>query len=344
MAYPNEVTLSAATAVSGPVRPPTSSLLPEWLDPQVFLADPALGPWVVLMVCGIVFAETGLLIGFFLPGDSLLFTAGLLVATGTIDINVWLLAVLVFICAFAGDQTGYYIGRKAGPAVFNRPDSRLFKRENVRRAQVFFDRHGGKAVILARFVPVVRTFTPVVAGVAEMNYKAFVSFNAVGAFLWGVGVTLLGYVLGDRVPFVRENLDLIFVGVVLLSVIPIVIEVLRQSHKAVSKDDAEGAKGAKGAKDTGAEDAGAEDTTARAADAGHGASRADIDRPSDAGRTGDAGRAGDTGRAADDGDGADGSTPLTESRRAAPTEGRRTAPADGRRFITPEPKADRAAE
>ena len=181
VAYPSEVTLSAATAVSGPVRPPTSSLLPEWLDPQVFLADPALGPWVVLMVCGIVFAETGLLIGFFLPGDSLLFTAGLLVATGTIDINVWLLAVLVFISAFVGDQTGYYIGRKAGPAVFNRPDSRLFKRENVKRAQVFFDRHGGKAVILARFVPVVRTFTPVVAGVAQMNYKAFVSFNAVGA-------------------------------------------------------------------------------------------------------------------------------------------------------------------
>ncbi len=303
----------------------------------MFLADPALGPWVVLMVCGIVFAETGLLIGFFLPGDSLLFTAGLLVATGTIDINVWLLAALVFICAFAGDQTGYYIGRKAGPAVFNRPDSRLFKRENVRRAQVFFDRHGGKAVILARFVPVVRTFTPVVAGVAEMNYKAFVSFNAVGAFLWGVGVTLLGYVLGDRVPFVRENLDLIFVGVVLLSVIPIVIEVLRQSHKAVSKDDAEGAKGA-GAKGSAAEDAGAEDATARAADAGHGASRADIDRPSDADRAGDSGRAGD------DGDGDDGSTPLTESRRAAPTEGRRTAPVDGRRFITPEPKADRAAE
>ncbi|MCC3290125.1 DedA family protein [Arthrobacter sp. zg-Y1110] len=233
------MTLSAATAVSGPVRPPTSSLLPEWLDPQVFLADPALAPWVVLMVCGIVFAETGLLIGFFLPGDSLLFTAGLLVATGTIDINVWLLAVLVFISAFVGDQTGYYIGRKAGPAVFNRPDSRLFKRENVRRAQVFFDHHGGKAVILARFVPVVRTFTPVVAGVAEMNYKAFVSFNAVGAFVWGVGVTLLGYVLGDRVPFVRENLDLIFVAVVVLSVIPIVIEVLRQSHKAATKDDDE---------------------------------------------------------------------------------------------------------
>ncbi|MCC9144765.1 MULTISPECIES: VTT domain-containing protein [unclassified Arthrobacter] len=242
MTYPSEVTLSAATAVAGPVRPPTSSLLPHWLDPQVFLADPALGPWVVLLVCGIVFAETGLLVGFFLPGDSLLFTAGLLVATGTIDINVWLLGVLVFICAFAGDQTGYFIGKKAGPAVFNRPDSRLFKRENVKRAQVFFDRHGGKAVVLARFVPVVRTFTPVVAGVAQMEYKAFVGFNALGAFVWGVGVTLLGYVLGDRVPFVRENLDLIFVAVVVLSVIPIVVEVIRQSHKAItddeSKDDA----------------------------------------------------------------------------------------------------------
>lgn len=235
MAYPREVTLTAATAVSGPVRPPTSSLLPEWLDPQVFLADPSLGPWVVLLVCGIVFAETGLLIGFFLPGDSLLFTAGLLVATGTIHINVWLLALLVFICAFVGDQTGYYIGKKTGPAIFKRPNSRLFKQENVRRAEVFFERHGGKAVILARFVPVVRTFTPVVAGVARMDYKTFVTFNVIGAFLWGVGVTLLGYVLGDRVPFVRENLDLIFVGVVLLSVIPIVIEVLRQSRKAGEK-------------------------------------------------------------------------------------------------------------
>ncbi|MCC9203934.1 DedA family protein [Arthrobacter sp. zg-Y769] len=245
--------------------------MPEWLDPQVFLADPALAPWVVLMVCGIVFAETGLLIGFFLPGDSLLFTAGLLVATGTIDINVWLLGILVFISAFVGDQTGYYIGKKAGPAVFNRPDSRLFKRENVKRAQVFFDRHGGKAVILARFVPVVRTFTPVVAGVAEMNYKAFVSFNALGAFLWGVGVTLLGYVLGDRVPFVRENLDLIFVAVVVLSVIPIVIEVVRQSHKAVAKDDSDDEDGSAD---------GAAEAAAPAADAGPVRS-ADAGRPAD---------------------------------------------------------------
>ncbi|WP_349643206.1 VTT domain-containing protein [Arthrobacter sp. zg-Y1143] len=231
------MTLTAAAAVSGPVRPPTSALLPEWLDPQVFLANPALGPWVVLLVCGIVFAETGLLIGFFLPGDSLLFTAGLLVATGTIHINVWLLGLLVFVSAFVGDQTGYYIGKKTGPAIFKRENSRLFKQENVHRAEVFFERHGGKAVILARFVPVVRTFTPVVAGVAKMNYKTFVTFNVIGAFFWGVGVTLLGYVLGDRVPFVRENLDLIFVGVVVLSVIPIVIEVLRQSRKASTKHD-----------------------------------------------------------------------------------------------------------
>ncbi|WP_407079846.1 DedA family protein [Arthrobacter jinronghuae] len=278
--------------------------MPEWLDPQVFLADPALGPWVVLMVCGIVFAETGLLIGFFLPGDSLLFTAGLLVATGTIDINVWLLAILVFISAFVGDQTGYYIGRKAGPAVFNRPDSRLFKRENVKRAQVFFDRHGGKAVILARFVPVVRTFTPVVAGVAQMNYKAFVSFNAVGAFVWGVGVTLLGYVLGDRVPFVRENLDLIFVAVVVLSVIPIVIEVLRQSHKAVTKDDDEEDDGEEGS-----------DAAAPAAEAGAGS-----ERNADAARTADAGRNAD----------------------AVEHTGHRTSPVEGRRVAAPKPKAEGA--
>lgn len=144
-----------------------ASFLPDWLNPQIFLADPALAPWVVLLVCGIVFAETGLLVGFFLPGDSMLFTAGLLVATDTIKFNIWALAGLIIVAAIVGNQTGYLIGSKAGPAIFNRPDSRLFKKENVESAHAFFEKHGGKALILARFVPIIRTFVPVIVGVAR---------------------------------------------------------------------------------------------------------------------------------------------------------------------------------
>ena len=204
-----------------------ASFLPDWLNPQVFLADPALAPWVVLLVCGIVFAETGLLVGFFLPGDSMLFTAGLLVATDTIKFNVWLFAALIIVSAVVGNQTGYLIGSKAGPAIFNKPDSRFFKRENVESAHAFFEKHGGKALILARFVPIIRTFVPVIVGVAQMDKRKFFLFNVVGAVLWGGGVTLLGYLLGDRVPWIRENLDIIFIVIVLLSVIPVGVEVLR---------------------------------------------------------------------------------------------------------------------
>jgi len=209
------------------VQPHMASFLPDWLNPQIFLADPALAPWVVLLVCGIVFAETGLLVGFFLPGDSMLFTAGLLVATGTIKFNIWAFAALIIVAAIVGNQTGYLIGSKAGPAIFNKPNSKLFKRENVEKAHAFFEKHGGKALILARFVPIIRTFVPVIVGVAQMNKQKFFLYNVIGALLWGGGVTLLGYVLGDRVPWVRENLDIIFIAIVLVSVIPIFIEVVR---------------------------------------------------------------------------------------------------------------------
>jgi membrane-associated protein len=212
---------------AGPVQPQLASFLPDWLNPQIFLADPALAPWVVLLVCGIVFAETGLLVGFFLPGDSMLFTAGLLVATGTIKFNIWAFAALIIVAAIVGNQTGYLIGSKAGPAIFNKPNSKLFKRENVEKAHAFFEKHGGKALILARFVPIIRTFVPVIVGVAQMNKQKFFLYNVIGALLWGGGVTLLGYVLGNRVPWVRENLDIIFIAIVLLSVIPIFIEVVR---------------------------------------------------------------------------------------------------------------------
>ena len=188
----------SALGGAGPVQPHLASFLPDWLNPQVFLANPAFAPWVVLLVCGIIFAETGLLIGFFLPGDSMLFTAGLLVATGTIQVNIWVLTALIIVAAIVGNQVGYLIGSTAGPALFNKPNSKLFKRENVENAHAFFEKHGGKALILARFVPIIRTFVPVIVGVAQMSKRKFFTYNVIGAVLWGGGVTLLGYVLGGQ--------------------------------------------------------------------------------------------------------------------------------------------------
>jgi membrane-associated protein len=214
------VALASPVALGGPVP----ALGPEWLQPEVLIAS--FGALAVVGVCAIVFAETGLLVGFFLPGDSLLFTAGLLVAAGTIDTPLWLLALLVFVAAFAGDQTGYLIGRKAGPKVFQRPDSRLFKAEYVDKTYSFFDRYGARTIIIARFVPIVRTFAPVAAGVGKMHYRTFVTYNVVGALLWGVGVTLLGYWLG-QIEFVRTYIEPILVLIIALSLIPVAVELLR---------------------------------------------------------------------------------------------------------------------
>jgi membrane-associated protein len=193
------------------------------LDPKSLIDD--VGLWGVFAV---VFAESGMLVGFFLPGDSLLFTAGFL-ASGPSSVDEalhlplgWLL-VGTFIAAVAGDQVGYVIGRRAGPAIFNRPDSRFFKQENVDKAHAFFERYGAKTIVLARFVPVVRTFAPVVAGVSNMQYRTFVTFNLVGGFLWAIGVTLLGYFLG-QVDFIEENLELAILTIVAISVLPIARE------------------------------------------------------------------------------------------------------------------------
>jgi membrane-associated protein len=207
-----------------PLVGPIPAVGPEWLDPDAIIHW--FGPLAVVGVLVIVFVETGLLVGFFLPGDSLLFTAGMLTASGFIGIPLWLLCLLIFVAAFAGDQTGYLIGRAAGPRIFKRPDSRLFKQEYVDKTYAYFDRYGGRTIILARFVPIVRTFAPVAAGVGKMRYRTFISYNAVGAFLWGVGVTVLGYWLG-QVTFVQQNIEIILIGIVLLSVVPIVVELLR---------------------------------------------------------------------------------------------------------------------
>ena len=203
-----------------PTPTTTLALGPSWLAPEYFIG---LGLVALLVV---VFVETGLLIGFFLPGDSLLFTAGLLVAEGTFDIPLWVLLVTVPLAAIAGDQVGYTIGRQAGPRVFNRPDSWLFQQEFVDKAYGYFERYGPRTIVLARFVPSVRTFAPVVAGVSRMSYRTFLTYNVVGGVLWGAGVSALGYVLG-QVAFVRSNVAIISLAIVGLSVLPILFELLR---------------------------------------------------------------------------------------------------------------------
>ncbi|WP_083360541.1 DedA family protein [Arthrobacter alpinus] len=223
---------SALPALMGHGAVPSLGLLPDWLDPMKILDNPAMGAWVVVLACGIIFAETGLLVGFFLPGDSLLFTAGLLVSTGSMPVNIWALMAMLIVSGFIGNQLGYFIGYKAGPAIFNKPESRLFKKQHVDSAHAFFEKHGGKALILARFVPIVRTFVPVIVGVAKMDMRKFLLFNAIGAVAWAGGVTYLGYILGNKVPWVRDNLDIIFIAIVAVSIIPIGIELLKAlSHR-----------------------------------------------------------------------------------------------------------------
>jgi len=180
----------------------------------------------------IVFAESGLLFGFFLPGDSLLFTAGLFAAKG--DLNIVVILVGCFTAAVVGDQVGYVFGRKVGPSIFSRPNSKLFKQEYIQRADEFFESHGAKTIVLARFVPVVRTFAPILAGVGSMKYRTFLTYNVVGGFLWAVGVTSLGYFLGEQIG--EDNIDKyllpIIAVVILVSVLPAVIEIWRHRRKA----------------------------------------------------------------------------------------------------------------
>ena len=190
-----------------------------------------------LGIFAIVFAESGLLIGFFLPGDSLLFTAGLLASRGFS--NIVLLMVGCAVSAIVGDQVGYVIGRRAGPALFRRPDSRFFHQKNVERARKYFEEHGSRTIILARFVPVVRTFAPMVAGVAEMEYRRFVTFNVVGGLLWGAGVTLLGYLLGNTIHDIDRWL-LPIIGLILaVSFVPVISEVLKSRRRSRSTAERE---------------------------------------------------------------------------------------------------------
>jgi membrane-associated protein len=185
------------------------------------------GGYVVLVV--IVFVETGLLIGFFLPGDSLLITAGLVAAAG--GLNIWWLNVLLIVAAVAGDSVGYSIGWRVGPRLFTREKSLLFNPRHVERTRQFYERYGAKTIVIARFVPIVRTFAPVVAGVGAMRYRRFVVYNIAGGVGWVVGMTWAGYLLGHTIPNVGAHIHLIVGIVIVLSVIPIVAEIVKERRR-----------------------------------------------------------------------------------------------------------------
>lgn len=228
--------------------PDTAVLAASFLKPEFWFEKA--GAAAIWMVAAMVFAESGMLVGFFFPGDSLLFFTGFLTSdaarhpvapvsgveqqlagfAGHVP-GLAIVLVVVFLAAVVGDQCGYLIGRKLGPALFRRESSRVFRQEHLASARAFFDRHGPKSIVLARFVPIVRTFAPVVAGAAEMRYRSFVAFNLVGAALWAIGITSLGHVLG-QVAFIRANIEYAVIAVVALSLAPIAVEIIRSRRRA----------------------------------------------------------------------------------------------------------------
>lgn len=208
------------------------------IDPQKLIQSIGL-----IGLFAVIFAESGIMIGFFLPGDSLLFAAGLL--TNGITLNsgkefvlggghLWLVAGGCAIAAVAGDQVGYAFGQKVGPSLFRRPESRFFKPEYVQRAEAFFESHGAKAIVLARFVPVVRTFTPIVAGTSSMHYRTFVKYNVIGGVVWAVGFVLLGYWLGSAFPWIGQNIEIAVIVIILVSLVPIGVEFLRHRRRTAA--------------------------------------------------------------------------------------------------------------
>ena len=199
---------------------------PSWLQPDAIISW--LGPWALVGVAAIIFAECGLLIGFFLPGDSLLFTAGLFAVSedGLGGVPLWVVCLVLVVAAFAGNVCGYWIGRLSGPAIFDKPKSKLFKPKHVARTHEFFEKYGNRAIVLGRFVPIVRTFITVMAGVGQMPARRYLTYSLIGGVLWAAGVTLLGAWLG-QFAFVRSNIELILILVVFLSIVPIIVELLR---------------------------------------------------------------------------------------------------------------------
>lgn len=209
-----------------------TSLIP-WLDPANLIDG--FGPYALLGVAFIVFAETGLLVGFLLPGDTLLISAGVLTVTDAFGANIFVVAAAISLAAFIGGEVGYFIGHKAGPSIFEKNESGFFSKKNVERTNAFFTRYGGLAVIIARFVPVVRTFAPVAAGVGHMNRKKYTLYNLAGALLWGAGLTFIGFGVG-HIPvvahFVQNYIDLVLLGVVVIVLIPSVYHYVQSVVKS----------------------------------------------------------------------------------------------------------------
>ncbi len=209
-----------------------SALIP-WLDPENLITG--FGAFALLGICLIVFSETGLLVGFLLPGDTLLIISGVLTFTGIIETPIWVVCLAISFAAFLGGESGYFIGRKAGPRIFERKESGLFSMENVRRTNGFFERFGGLAVIVARFVPIVRTFAPVAAGVGKMNPRKYSLYNAIGALIWGAGLTYAGFLLGYIPPlkdFVVKYIDIILLGAVVVTLVPTIFHYVQSMVKA----------------------------------------------------------------------------------------------------------------
>lgn len=182
-----------------------------------------------LILVGIVFTETGLLVGFFLPGDSLLITAGLVAATG--GLNIWWLNALLIVAAVTGDSVGYAIGARLGPRLFTRPKSLLFNPRHIERTRVFYARYGAKTIVIARFVPIIRTFAPVVAGVGQMQYRRFLIYNVLGGVGWVTSMTWAGYLLGRAIPNIGDYVHVVVIVVIILSVIPIIVEITRERRR-----------------------------------------------------------------------------------------------------------------
>ncbi|PWV81991.1 membrane-associated protein [Prauserella marina] len=214
--------------------PAEMSIMPDWLNPEHLLSG--LGPAVIAVLCLILFVES--CIFPVLPGDSLLFTAGLFVANGSLEAPLWLVCVLATVAAIVGNALGYGIGWKVGPKLFNRPDSRFFKQEYVDKTHAFLEKHGPKAVVLARFVPFVRTFITWIAGIGRMEPKKYFTYTIIGGILWATGLIVLGALLGN-IAFIKENVDAIFILIVLVSVLPILFEYLksRRGKKAAAKQE-----------------------------------------------------------------------------------------------------------
>lgn len=228
--------------LTGPVA--AAALIP-WLDPATIIEWA--GPWALVVVCFIVFAETGLLVGFLLPGDTLLIISGILshplpyAPDGVFGLSVWWVALLIGFAAFVGGEVGYLIGHKGGPAVFERKESGLFSVKNVERTNAFFRRFGGLTIIVARFVPIVRTFAPVAAGVGHMHRGTYTLYNLIGAVIWGFGLTMFGYLIGFIPPvawFVQQYIDVILLGAVAATVLVTLWHYLRERRRAQREEAA----------------------------------------------------------------------------------------------------------